>query len=126
MTTWGAPPETSCHIGSDDLLPIFEPHRFRRGAPGNACVINENINGSELPNRRFNQVSDVVGLRDVAAKGKGFDTQFFDFRGCLFATLPLASAVKRRPRCSRRTSQTWRQRGVRSSELSQPLVLDAS
>ena len=35
-------------------------------------------------------------------------------------------AVKRRPRCYRSTSQTWHQRGVRSSELSQPLVLDAS
>src|ERR1041385_6055191 len=84
--------ERSSQIGFDDLVPFSQSHCLSWGAPGDAGIVNEDIEAAKVGNGCFNHFLNVGLVLYVAADCKRANAQLFHVMGCFFAALFFARA----------------------------------
>ena len=60
-----------------DFVPMLQLHFLDRSAPGGARVVVENVDSTELRSRLLRNVTNLVGVLDIAGQCQRFDTKLF-------------------------------------------------
>src|SRR5215472_416556 len=84
--------KSSGQVGFNDLIPIGHGHLFRGRAPGDAGIVDKNVDAAELRHGGIDQVLHAGLVLHIAAEGQGTHADPFHVVSCLFTALFFARA----------------------------------
>jgi hypothetical protein len=70
--------ERGLEVGRDDCVPIRFGHHHDDHVPGNASIVDENMEVAELLDGELDQCFCLLEVGDVRLEGSGFSAGFFD------------------------------------------------